>query len=95
MKPEMGVSNEGNDKTKHLEYLRKIFIKTVVNSAYQKRWCKIKARVLEGMVNESLKEGKIKTSQFFLQFLQYAFSLLNLYGHHVKHSMLCIQRSCV
>jgi len=28
MKPEMGVSNEGNDKTKHLEYLRKIFIKS-------------------------------------------------------------------
>ena len=42
-----------------------MFIKTIVNSAYQNRWCKIKAKVLEGTVYESLKEGKRKTTQFF------------------------------
>jgi hypothetical protein len=42
-----------------------VYVGNVVNSAYQKRWCKVKAKVLEGSVYESLKEGKRKTCQFF------------------------------
>ena len=69
-------------------------MQAIVNSVYLKRWSKVKAKVLEVTVYESLKEGK-ENQSIFLQFLQYAFSLQELYGHHMKHSMLHIHRICV